>query len=80
MQRLTLSLLLALAIGGCATIDSPKPGAGGSSFEVRGKSYDAVWKAAVSVTSRSLTIMESNKDTGTIRAEKAASIDRKSVV
>ena len=68
-------LLLALALlQGCATIDSPQPGAGGSTFEIRGKTYDEVWRAANAVASRSLTIVESSKGTGTLRAEKGVGL------
>jgi hypothetical protein len=68
-------LFLALALlQGCATIDSPQPGAGGSTFEIRGKTYDEVWRAANAVASRSLTIVESSKGTGTLRAEKGVGL------
>jgi len=67
-------LLGAALFSGCATVDTPQPGTGGSTFEIRGKSYDEVWKAAITVASRSLTIVESSKETGTIRAEKGAGI------
>lgn len=70
MRKLILCVFVLLA--GCATVDSVGPGKGGSTFEVRGKTYDEVWKAAVVTTSRSLTIVESNKQYGTIRAEKSA--------
>lgn len=70
MRRLIICLFMALSISGCATIDTLQPGTGGSTFEVRGKSYDEIWKAVVSTASRSLTIVESNKETGTLRAEK----------
>ena len=63
-------LAIAMAMLGCATLDSVQPGAGGSTFEVRGRSYDAIWKAAVRVAGQSLTIVESDKATGTLRAEK----------
>ena len=58
------------SISGCATIDTLQPGTGGSSFEVRGKTYDEIWKAVVRTASRSLTVVESNKEAGTLRAEK----------
>lgn len=69
-------LLVATAIGatGCATIDSPQPGRGGSSFEVRGKSYDDIWRAVTATASRSLTVVENNKDSGTLRAERGAGL------
>jgi hypothetical protein len=63
-----------VALGGCATTSSVQPGGGGTTFVVRDKSYDEVWKAAVATTSRSLTIVESSKDTGTLRAEKGVGL------
>ena len=70
MRSWIIFLFAVLIISGCATIDTLQPGSGGSTFEVRGKSYDEIWKAVVRTASRSLTIVESNKDTGTLRAEK----------
>lgn len=67
-------LLVVALLQGCATIDSPQPGAGGSTFEVRGKTYDEIWRAANATASRSLTIVESNKETGTLRAEKGVGL------
>ena len=72
MHRLISCLIVGLFISGCATIDSVQPGSGGSTFEVRGKTYDEIWKAVVRTASRSLTVVESNKETGTLRAEKGA--------
>lgn len=69
---LPIMLFLLSSLLGCATIDTLQPGMGGSTFEVRGKTYDEIWKAAVRTASRSLTIVESNKETGTLRAEKSA--------
>ena len=74
MIRWIARLFIVVLISGCATIDSPRPGTGGSTFEIRGKSYDEIWKAAVTTASRSLTIVESNKETGTLRAEKGVGI------
>jgi hypothetical protein len=56
------------SLAGCATTDSAKPVAGDSKFEVRGKSYDDVWKAAVDTASRDMTILQSSKDAGTLAA------------
>ncbi|WP_319587950.1 hypothetical protein [uncultured Desulfobulbus sp.] len=70
MMRWITYLFVALSISGCATIDTVQPGTGGSTFEVRGKSYDEIWKAVVRTASRSLTIVDSNKESGTLRAEK----------
>jgi uncharacterized lipoprotein len=70
-----LWVLAAFAVmAGCATTDTPQPGTGGSSFEVRGRSYDDIWKAAVRTVSRNLTIVESNQSTGVIRAESRAGL------
>jgi len=75
-HRVILSafIFVLASLSGCATIDTLQPGAGGSSFEVRGKTYDETWKAVVRTASRSLTVVESNKKTGTLRAEKGAGI------
>lgn len=74
MKSLLLALSFLAALAGCATTDSLQPGAGGSSFEVRGKSYDEVWKAAVTVAGRSLTIVENNKAAGILKAEKGVGL------
>lgn len=49
-----------------------RPGTGGSTIEIRGKTYDEVWKAVVRVSGTTLTITESDRHSGTLRAEKAA--------
>lgn len=72
MNRWIICIFVALSISGCATTDTLQAGTGGSTFEIRGKSYDEIWKAAVRTASRSLTIVESNKETGTLKAEKGA--------
>lgn len=71
MRRLiTIFLIAVLSTTGCATIGTLQPGSGGSTFEIHGKSYDEVWKAVVETASRSLTIVESNKESGVLKAEK----------
>lgn len=72
MLKSILILISFLSVFGCATTDSLKAGSGGSSFEVHGKSYDEIWKAVVITASRSLTIVESDKSSGTLKAEKSA--------
>ena len=74
MNRLACFAIVIFAFTGCATVDTLQPGTGGSTFEIRGKTYDEVWKAAVRTASRSLTIVESNKETGTLRAEKGVGV------
>lgn len=72
MKKLFLYSLSVFLFAGCATVDSLGKGRGGSTFEVKAKSYDEVWKAAVRTASRSLTIVESDKEAGTLKAEKGA--------
>ena len=69
----TLVAFFSLLLSGCATIGSLRPG-DGTSFEITNKSYDQVWKAAITVVGRSLTIVESDKQTGVIKAEKGAGL------
>lgn len=71
-MRIFLAIFLMVGLFGCSTTDSLQAGTGGSTFEVRGKSYDEVWKAINRTASRSLTIVESNKEAGTLKAEKGA--------
>lgn len=73
MYRLLILLCLFPLLAGCATVGSLRPGSG-STFEVYDRSYDEIWKATVSVISRNLTIVESNKDGGAIKAEARAGI------
>jgi len=67
-QIFSLFLILFL-ISGCATIDSPQPGSGGSSFSVYEKSYDDIWRAVVKIADRNLTIVNNNKEAGILRAK-----------
>lgn len=71
MKNLIVGLLFCLC-SGCATVGSLQPGAGSSTLEVTGKSYDEIWKASVRGMSSNLTIVESDKDSGTIKSEARA--------
>jgi hypothetical protein len=73
ISRLGLLFLFSV-LTACSTTDSLKSGSGGTSFEIRGKSYDEIWRAVNRTASRSLTIVESNKDSGELKAEKAAGL------
>lgn len=73
-MRFLLLVCSLFALAGCATTDSLQPGTGGTSFEARGKSYEEVWKAVVTVAGRSLTIVESNKEAGILKAEKGVGL------
>ena len=74
MKYLVVGIIFSLVAAGCATIDSLQPGGGGKTFEVRGKSYNVVWNAAVSAASHSFTIVENNKEEGNLRAEKGTEL------
>ena len=66
----TFFLLAVLLMPGCAGIDNIRPGTGESSkFTVYRRSYDEIWNAAVSVAGQRLTLVETDKRTGTIKAE-----------
>jgi len=69
ISRLFLFVLIFFLISGCATINSPQPGSGGSTFSVYEKSYDDIWRAAVKIADRNLTIVENNKEAGILRAK-----------
>jgi uncharacterized protein YceK len=68
-----LLILAAFTASGCATIGSLQPG-GGSKFVVQNKTYAEVWKAAITVVTRSLTIVEIDKEKGIIKSEKGAGL------
>jgi hypothetical protein len=74
MNRAVFIGLALIVLSGCATLDSVQPGAGGSTFHVQGKSYNQIWDAAVETAGASLTIVQSDKVSGTIKAEKEASL------
>jgi hypothetical protein len=73
-MRFFLIMLLATGLLGCSTTDSLQTGTGGSTFEIRGKTYDEIWRAVNRTASRSLTIIESNKESGTLKAERGAGL------
>lgn len=73
-MKAILSLLFLVLVSGCATVGDLQPGAGGSTFEVRGKSYDNIWKASVHAMSRNLTIVASDKSSGIIKSEARSGI------
>lgn len=60
--------IIILLLSGCATTGSLHPGAG-TKITIEGKSYDKVWDTSVAAVSNQLTVVESNKDTGVIKAE-----------
>lgn len=69
-KGLTVLLIAVLQLAGCTRIDSVRPDTGeGSKFAVYRRSYDEVWNAALSVAGQRLTLVESDRNTGTIKAE-----------
>ena len=69
--RAAAPAIIVMAGVGCATIGSLEPGTGaGTTIEIKGRSYEAIWRAALRTAGRSLTIVESDKPRGAIKAEK----------
>lgn len=69
MKRSIVLLLFAvIALSGCFTAEKLQPGAG-TKLQVRGKTYDQVWAAAVQTASRDLDILEQDKQRGIIKAD-----------
>lgn len=63
-----------LLLAGCHTAGSLKAGDSGETFEVTNREYNEIWSAALITTSSQLTIIESNKDQGVIKAEKGVGL------
>lgn len=74
MKTWAYRLLVAILTTGCATINTLQPGAGGVAFTVQGKTYNEIWRAITLTASRQLTIVENNKSTGTLKAEKGVGL------
>lgn len=72
MKQILVLIAAVFLLASCATIDTLQQGGGGSVFEVRGRTYDQIWKASVRSMTRNLTIVQSQKETGTIKAEARA--------
>jgi hypothetical protein len=72
--KMTIVVAFLLFCMGCATVDSLQRGAGGETFLVQNKSYDEIWRAAILAVGKQLTIVESDKSSGTIKAERAISV------
>jgi hypothetical protein len=70
LKGVIVFLIAIVQLTGCTSIDSVRPGTGeGSKFTVYRRSYDEVWNAAVSVAGQRLTLVETDKRTGIIKAE-----------
>jgi hypothetical protein len=69
MIRALCVLVCLSLIAGCVSVARVEPGAG-SELPVDGRTYDEVWRAAVNVVSRSLSIsVGTSKERGEIQAE-----------
>lgn len=74
MKRITVAfaLLLAAALGGCATVETAKEQLDAGSSRTYPASLEAVWDAALkAVRSVGLTVTEADKSTSTISAERS---------
>jgi|GEM_PF-1600541 len=70
LRGVIVFLIAALQLTGCTGIDSVRPDTGeGSKFTVYRRSYDEIWNAAVSVAGQRLTLVETDKRTGMVKAE-----------
>jgi hypothetical protein len=70
LTGITVLLIAVLQMAGCTRIDSVRPDTGeGSKFTVYRRSYDEVWNAALSVAGQRLTFVDTDRATGTIKAE-----------
>jgi len=70
VKSLIIFLIAVLQLAGCTGIDSVRPDTGeGSKFAVYRRSYDEIWNAALSVAGQRLTLVETDKHTGIIKAE-----------
>jgi hypothetical protein len=67
-------ILLFCLVSACVTVGSVQPASGESTFEVRGKSYEEVWKASVRAMSNNLIIVENDKDSGSIKSKAPVSL------
>jgi hypothetical protein len=69
-KEFIIFLIAALQLTACTGIDNVRPDTGeGSKFAVYRRSYDEIWNAAVSVAGQRLTLVETDKHTGIIKAE-----------
>ncbi len=62
-----LSILM-LLVSACVSTDSLQPNRGGTSFIVRGKTYEQIWNAATKAMSTDMQIVESHKPSGAIKS------------
>jgi hypothetical protein len=70
IQRMAVLCGLAWALSACGTSpDDLQPGQGrGKQFEVTGKNYDQVWRAALGAMARDMTIVEQDRSAGVIKS------------
>jgi hypothetical protein len=74
-MKIIITLMLSLAITGCATKNTLQAGKDDSTkFTVTGKTYNEVWKSSVKAMSNNLTIVEKSKENGYIKSEKGVGL------
>jgi hypothetical protein len=70
MKYRNMLWLVAMLLFACTTAAATQPRANSVVFEVHSSSYDEVWQAATSVADRLLTVTESDKRAGTLKASR----------
>lgn len=70
IKNMLVIFIATLQMVGCTDIQSVKPDTGeGTKITIYRRSYDDIWNAAIDVTGSRLTIIESDKRKGIIKAE-----------
>jgi len=64
-----LFVLVVACVAACRSLDSVKPGLG-RTIEIRGHTYEEIWRAALRVADEHAEILERNEALGVIRAER----------
>lgn len=68
-MKTTISTLLAGFLAACASTDNLQISNGkGANFNVSGKSYEQIWRAATQAMSTDMQIVESHKPSGVIKS------------
>src|SRR5712691_6744356 len=66
-------VLACLLLAGCATMDDVRPG-DGHAITIEGRTYGDIWAAAMKVADIHFDIRQSDRATGTIRAERDVAV------
>src|SRR5881392_3236159 len=69
LKGVVLLFLVTGCVAGCRSVDSVTPGRG-RTVEIRGHTYDEIWRAAIRVADEHADILERDEARGVIRAER----------